>query len=202
MKKAIVLLLIASATIFAAVAQQSSDIKVKSVEMTDKMPIQFNFGVKVGANLSGITPNESTGSILGFMTGGFAEMRASTWFSLSIDVLFSVGGYGLQDNAGKNVNSYVVAPVLANFYVFDNLALKAGIQPGILIDARQFSNGVENSNIGDYNRFDLAIPVGISYAIEDRYILDLRYNIGLSKIDKGGNPAKNSIFSLSFGYRF
>ena len=53
-----------------------------------------------------------------------------------------------------------------------------------------------------FQKFDLSIPVGLSYEYED-FVLDARYNIGTSKLIKSDpDSSKNSVFQLTIGYKF
>ena len=58
----------------------------------------------------------------------------------------------------------------------------------------------------DFEKFDLSIPIGLSYEFSD-FIIDARYNLGLTKIIddreilEDSNKAKNSVFMLTVGYK-
>ena len=111
---------------------------------------------------------------------------------------------------------YLNIPLLANFYVAPGLALKAGVQPGILLSANASASGGGVStdiDVSDaYNTFDLSIPLGISYEF-DNFIIDARYNLGLTKVEKTSatiagqtisnpyNNVKNSVIMLTVGYK-
>ena len=57
-----------------------------------------------------------------------------------------------------------------------------------------------------YKKFDFSIPVGISYQFKVPVTIDARYQIGLSKLNKESIPgvkdSKNSVFTLTVGYKF
>jgi hypothetical protein len=44
------------------------------------------------------------------------------------------------------------------------------------------------------------LPIGISYEF-DKFMIDARYNLGLSKINKGSGSIRNSVFQISVGYK-
>jgi len=52
----------------------------------------------------------------------------------------------------------------------------------------------------DVNTFDLAVPVGMSYEF-DRFVVDARYNIGVTKVPKHGDGYTN-VLQLTIGYKF
>ena len=53
------------------------------------------------------------------------------------------------------------------------------------------------------NTFQFAIPVGISYEYQS-FVLDARYNIGLTKAFKSSwdTSSRHNVFSISLGYKF
>jgi hypothetical protein len=91
---------------------------------------------------------------------------------------------------------------VANVYLFKGFALKAGIQPGINLSAKAEINGKESDINEDYvNSFEFAIPVGLSYEFRN-FVLDARYNIGVTKLVKDADQGRNSTFSITIGYKF
>ena len=121
---------------------------------------------------------------------------------------------------------YVNVPVIANVYVAKGLALKAGVQFGFMTSAKTDIdvtlpvvgkyNIVDNGDIKDYmNTTDISIPMGISYEYNN-FVLDARYNLGLTKIGKDNkdvsniantlgvkyDDTKNSVFQITLGYKF
>lgn len=88
---------------------------------------------------------------------------------------------------------YLNIPILANYYLFKGLAIKAGIQPGFKIHDNISSSMTPKS-------FDLSIPVGLSYEYKN-ICLDARYNYGLTDVLKGYDQ-KNSVFQITLGYKF
>lgn len=82
-------------------------------------------------------------------------------------------------------------PVTLNYYVAKNFALKAGLQPAFM---------VSKDDAKDVNTFDLAVPVGMSYEF-DRFVVDARYNIGVTKVPKHGDGYTN-VLQLTIGYKF
>jgi hypothetical protein len=79
---------------------------------------------------------------------------------------------------------------MANFYVVEGLALKAGVQPGFVVS--------DDTEIAE--SFDFSVPVGISYEYAN-FQLDARYNIGCTKVFKGTDE-KNCVFQVTLGYKF
>ncbi|MBR6035384.1 MAG: PorT family protein [Bacteroidaceae bacterium] len=109
-------------------------------------------------------------------------------------------GYDGPSGGDKLNLGYLNIPIMAQYYVIPGLALKAGIQPGVLVSAKSGSVKMK-----EYcNKFDVAIPVGASYEIAN-FVIDARYNIGLTKVPKksySDSKANNSVFQFTVGYKF
>ena len=114
--------------------------------------------------------------------------------------------------------SYIHVPFVANVYVVKGLALKAGVQLGFLFNSEikmtsetdiMGRDATINTSVDmhkDFKTFDLSIPVGLSYEFNNHLVLDARYHIGMTPINKekltNGKDAKNGLFLLSVGYKF
>ena len=155
------------------------------------------FQPKVGMNLAGLTNLDKDDRRLGLAAGAEFEYQATPVFSLSAGALYSM--QGTQDDKDNTLKmDYINVPVLANVYVAPGLALKAGLQPGFLVNS---------SSSDTYKSVDLSIPVGVSYEYEN-FVLDARYNFGVTNVVKDdinrfiNSDCKNSVFQLTLGYKF
>lgn len=178
---------------------------------------QLRMGVKAGVNVANMSNTKigtaTTKSRVGFTAGVFGEYALCDRFALSADVLYSPQGFihKLKEGKGKSVNKYdyLNVPILANYYIVDGLAVKAGLQPGILLSAKTKISGRDTGN-GTFDiketaeKFDLSLPVGVSYELPVGVQLDLRYAIGMTSVNKIklNKNQKNGVFSLTAGYKF
>ncbi len=207
----------------------------------------FSITPKVGVNVSTITNGAynytlnylygdskeefkvNGGSTVGFAAGAEASYQFSKSFALTAGLIYSQQGAQRDGsmkfgeisavNKDKLKLAYLNIPILANVYLFKGFAVKAGIQPGFLLSAKQKSDlsatGFVNGNEEDhaehdykdvFNSFDFAIPVGISYEFSN-VIIDARYNIGLTDVRKSDTikktekNGKNGVFQLTVGYK-
>ena len=159
---------------------------------------QVSIAPTVGINISNVTDWNDTKAKVGLVAGVVAEYGVAEKFGVSAGVMFSMQGCGFKDEDDKVKLSYLNIPILANYYVYKGLAVKAGVQPGILLSAKEGSHDIKDHMKG----FDFAIPVGASYEYQN-FVLDARYNIGLTKANKEGNRSnKNSVFQITLGYKF
>lgn len=144
------------------------------------------------------------------MFGGELEYALNEKLGLAAGLNFDMLGYGIKDNGNiKDWNTglnYLAIPAVANFYIYKGLALKAGLQPALLLKANTSyeHNGeeIDTKTTSHYNKFDLSIPLGISFEFS-RVVIDARYLLGLTKVNKDGNETcRNSVILITTGYKF
>ena len=144
------------------------------------------------------------------MFGGELEYALKEKLSIGAGINFDMLGYSIEDTEGikdwyTNLN-YLAVPVVANYYIYKGLAVKAGLQPGLLLSANQNYkvNGDKHDTkvTSHYNKFDLSIPIGISFEFS-RVVIDARYLLGLTKVNKEGDKTcRNSVIMITTGYKF
>lgn len=162
------------------------------------------FGVKGGLNIASITNSDNANSLTGFHVGFFAELNVSEKFTLQPEVLYSIQG---AKDSGITLNlGYINLPIMAKYYVAKDFSLEFGPQIGFLISAKAKVDG-ESGNVKDLLKStDFGLNLGAAYDISKNMTVGLRYNLGLSQVQKDldpGEPAsKNSVFSVSIGYKF
>lgn len=170
---------------------------------------------------------------VGFIVGADMEYQLSPLVSLSAGLNWAQAGSGWEDwnrkvndvtielKDTKAETSYLNIPITANFYVWKGLALRTGVQMGFLTSAKEkmtvtasgsqggvnvnSTTDVDESFKDECNKFDLSIPVGVSYEFNNHLVLDARYNIGVTKVNKESAPgekdSRNGVFSLTIGYK-
>jgi len=160
---------------------------------------------------------KDTNHQLGGLLGGEIEYRATTRLGLSGGVLFSLQGCSI-DNSGADEAScnlaYLNVPLLLNYYITDKIAVKAGVQPGFLLEskvkAKQGKVTGEIKTNDMFKRFDLAIPMGVSFGF-NHFQIDARYNLSLLNIAKeytfdgvtyDAANLYNSVVQVTLGYNF
>ena len=158
-----------------------------------------------------------------FVGGIEGEYGINDKVSFSAGILFAMQGSKTKDNMFKIKENYINVPLMLNYYPIPNcgLAIKAGAQVGftirkrITIDGMEYSADyivarnywgrpvyVESELSKQFNKVDLAIPVGISYEFSN-IVLDARYNIGLINVMKDDpENSKNRLWQFTLGYKF
>lgn len=186
---------------------------------------------RIGINRSNITNNSIHTSLAedapsvnskqktGLVVGAEIEYQWMKGVGLTGGLLYSVQGYKFDDfetsHTPKEVLAglkedmhYIIMPLMINLYVYKNLAIKTGVQLGYLLNARlKYDYIMENSkleldgNSQTHHKWDLSMPIGVSYEYQ-KIVLDLRYNLGLSNINKYYEEAsKSNVIMMTLGYK-
>ena len=176
------------------------------------------------AGLANVTLEKSP--IAAASVGAEAEYQLTPKFSLAAGLDYTLQGSGWKDTEirvtgnlleisdAKVELGYVHVPVTANLYLFKGFAVKAGVQLGFLTNASSKAKAkvdkiTSDTDIDIKNEMqtvDVSIPMGISYQFKVPIVLDLRYNLGLTKVNKDSEPGvkdlKNNSVMLTVGYKF
>ena len=200
MKKAMLMMAVLTASFTAMAQHEEGDFLVQP---------------KVGLNIATLSDADKTIGDLNF--GIEAELMVTDYFSLSAGAIVSNQGGKYNDDTYVSYTvdlDYVNVPVMANFYILPGLSLKAGVQPsyrmkakvktdGATYDMDQFYALLSRTGIEEdfkVKKFDLSIPVGISYEYQN-VVLEARYNWGVTKI-MDNDSFYNRVFQLTLGYKF
>ena len=149
---------------------------------------------------TGTVKYENNESRNGLALGVEGEYYTTTpWLSVSAGLMYQQQGWKIKGFDADKVD-FINIPVLANFYVAKGFALKIGLQPGFVINAKGDDGDFKNQ----CNTFNLALPVGLSYEFKNGITLDLRGAAAITKLNKNGNNVKwyNDGGMLTIGYKF
>ena len=179
---------------------------------------QLTLMPKAGINISTITGDGiNKKSKVGLVAGIEAEYGISEKFGLQFGLLYSMegcksdaviaAGEGASAFRAEGVKwnlDYINIPIMAQYYVVKGLAVKAGIQPAFNVRGKWSVDGNSGKmkDIGmEPKAFNFSIPVGLSYEYQN-FVLDARYNIGVTKLVKDADQGRNSTFAITLGYKF
>jgi len=153
--------------------------------------------------------------------------QANKIVGLSAGVNYAVQGQGYEnlkvpDMYAKYSNNaleltYVQIPLMAHLYFYKGWSFNTGVQPGFLVNAdmtsrverdltRKQTDDIRVDYMDDLKKFDLTIPLGISYEFKGHFVLGAQYNLGLLPVNKKGNvyedhETKNGAFYLTLGWK-
>lgn len=174
------------------------NVNIATYVPASKVDNQVNVGATIGGEVEYQIDNRfSVAAGLGYI------MQGKQWDD------YAVAGISVKDT--KLELGYINVPIVANFYVFKGLAVKAGMQFAFMTNAKFKSTAKEGNVETDQsvdimdacNKFDFSIPVGVSYEFDNHIVIDARYNIGITNVNKDGNiNCKNSVFLATVGYKF
>lgn len=163
------------------------------------------FGAKAGVNLANLTGDiEDNDMKVGFHVGGVAEIMFNEKFGVQPELMYSSQG-SQEDFDGDTVKynlDYINVPVMAKYYVTEDLSIEAGPQVGYLVNSKATYDG-DSEDIEGLKDIDFGFNLGAGYKLESGLNFSARYNLGLSNInDEGDNDLKNGVIQFSVGYMF
>ena len=165
---------------------------------------------RVGMNLSSMTDYNKMK--FGYAFGMEMEYQITDIFSLSAALMYSDQG-AKDDETGTDEIldiDFVNVPIMLNCYVVPGLAVKAGVQPAFRTKTTVKYDGMkmdvdwllkQYGTDTEMNKFMLSVPVGLSYEY-NHFVLDARYNIGVTDLFKGEGIMRNNVIQLTLGYKF
>lgn len=169
---------------------------------------QVSYGVKAGLNVANIVGSdaEDAKSKLGFHAGVFAGIPVSGSFSVQPELVYSAQGAKYEQAGEDDVKlnaGYLNVPVLAKFTSASGFYGVTGPQIGFLLSAKA-KQGSDDVDVKEfYKSTDFSWAFGLGYKTASNIGLDVRYNLGLSKLDKEGDAkAKNGVFQVGVFYVF
>lgn len=175
---------------------------------------KYKFGITAGAEVRHRFNNND----FGFSAGLLYSMYGTKYS----DYTYSNEQYYNKITDSNQTLHYLTIPVMAIYYFGNSgFSVKAGVQAGYLLSAKgsnDFENGTiengqyipdaeksgeaSNSSTDIFKRFDIGIPVGVTYEYKNISI-DLRYLFGLKNLYKYYDERiRNRSFSLTIGYGF
>jgi hypothetical protein len=170
----------------------------------------ITFSVVAGLSKSSIVgQSDSWKDPLGGQAGVIVSLsNFSESLSLKAEANISMQGAKWEENIdgvlkGRTNLLYLNVPVVLRYRFKNGIFAEAGIQPGLLLMAKDKYNG-STYDYKDYvNTFDLGIPAGIGYEFKKRYAIGLRVIQGITNINsESGSKDYNFVAALRFIYTF
>jgi len=181
---------------------------------------EVKFGPKAGVNFATVNGKDvdEAKMLTGFHVGAFAEIKFNDKFAIQPEVLYSAQGAKGKDEGVevKTKYDYINVPIMAKYYVTENLAFELGPYVGFLMKAEQ-EGGSVSIDIKDFsNSIDFGAGAGASFNLDNGFFVGARYNLGLTKIPKKAEmelmpgvtmesdaaDVKNGVIQVSVGYKF
>ena len=190
------LMMIAVMAIFAMTASaQNTNREVGAFTLQPKVGLTIGSFSGEYVTVGGKVENKKR---VGFTAGLEGEIYATNWLGIALGLNYAQQGWKFNDVKCKY--DYLNVPLVADFYVARGLALKTGVQLGFLMNAKWDDLDVKD----DCNKTNFSIPIGISYEFSN-VVLDLRYNVALSKVNKNATDNlkfRSDLVQITIGYKF
>lgn len=167
---------------------------------------QVDFGVKAGLNISNFSGSDASGSKAkaGFFAGVASDIKLSDELHLKPELVYSLQGAkgdGSTGSASINAN-YLNLPIMLAYQFKQGLFIQTGPQIGFLLSANATINGQSGSVKDAFTKTDFSWGFGAGYKVAENIAVDLRYNLGLSKIATGGANSHNTVIQVGVAYYF
>lgn len=170
---------------------------------------QVNFGIKAGVNISnqvysggGVTYSPS--SLLGFHGGVYLHAKFGK-FGIQPEAFYSMAGSKVTFSGASNAvkTNYISLPILLRFNITDFFNIHAGPQFGLLVSAKQTSNGTTTDIKNQMESSDFSIAGGMGFDLPMGLNGGARVVAGMSDIEKSASTqkVKNFIFQVYLGMR-
>jgi len=118
-------------------------------------------------------------------------------------------GYSMQGSAyaetgfsGKVSANYIVVPLTYCYESGSGFFAEAGIQPAVLLSAKDKVNGLGTYDYKDAMKsFNMGLPVGLGYRLKNGFGFGARFIPGILKNHKEGN-SRDMLLLFRFSYMF
>lgn len=113
------------------------------------------------------------------------------------------GEYSETENSVRL--NYLRAPLTLRYGQGEGFYAQAGVQPGLLLSAKDNYDGGTANLKDDYNGFDMGMTLGAGYQFNSHFGIGVNYASGLTNINKEGSGNsmmndKNQTFSIGLQY--
>lgn len=169
---------------------------------------QVRYGVRGGVNFSNVRGSDLEGNKgqTGFHIGALAEIGLpASGLSIQPEIQFS--GEGAKSDNGEGIEarlnlSYINVPVLVKYTFQPGIFVTSGPQLGFLASAKAKIEGESSSIKDQFKSTNLSWAFGAGYLSPLNIGIDLRYNLGLSKLAKEEGKVYSNVFQVGLFYVF
>lgn len=167
---------------------------------------QTSFGLKASYLIPSFNwnyaPKDFDESTAGISLGIVVEQTVKDQFCLQGELTYTVYNLDITDDDWYHLN-YLELPIIVKYYFYKGLNIYGGIKVGFELDA---GSGMEREiNKDDISSINAMFPIGIGYKHKSGLYTDVRYNIGLSNVNKSDLTQffdNFNAFEIGLGYFF
>jgi hypothetical protein len=131
--------------------------------------------------------------------------------SILAELNISLQGAKWEENWGEGIIKgrtnllYANIPVVVRYRTESGFYVEAGIQPGLLLSAKDKYEGTTDDYKDYIKKFDLSIPLGVGYDLKNNLGISARVIPGITNINAGENDSytdRNFVIALRATYTF
>lgn len=169
-------------------------------------PAYSQLDLILGVSKSSITGGESWKDPIGFQVGASMPVfKFSEKLNLRVEANFSMQGAKWEetyyDLEGRLNLLYLNLPVVVRYQTEGGFFAEAGLQPGILLSAKDKYEDISEDYKDYMNIFDLSIPIGVGYQINEKFGIGFRFIPGITDISEDEDESdRNLVFALRGTY--
>ena len=168
-------------------------------------------GVKIGASMASLKVENEEGVYFktktGVVAGVFIGIPVTDMFSIQPEVLYAQKGAKLEGGGetGKVKLDYLEIPILGVISLGSGGSspyIVIGPSFGVKMNAKLEVGGQEETDFDDeVKKGDVGLVLGAGAKLS-RFLVEARYNLGLTNVAEAGDEVKNRAFSFLVGVGF
>ncbi len=195
-------ILLAALMVLMTIATQAQNTQRENGTFTLQPKVGVSIGYLTGEWVS--MPEEKKKLIAGIVVGVEGEYYAAKWLGISAGVNYAMQGWRFDytDQSVITRLNYMNFPITGNIYILKGLALKTGVQFGVLLNAKNRVDRDDENIKDDCKKFCFSFPLGLSYE-SGNFVFDARYNFAVSNaIDRVNERKRSQMIQMTVGYKF
>jgi hypothetical protein len=168
-------------------------------------PCAAQIDVVLGLLKSSITGSESWQDPIGLQVGAIVPVaNINEMISFRAEANLSMQGARWQEYelSGRTNLLYINVPLVVRYQTESGFFGEAGLQPGLLLSAKDKYEGTTETYMDHMNALDLSIPLGVGFEFKNNFGVGFRIIPGISDITKDKDYAdRNLVFALRGTYK-
>lgn len=168
-------------------------------------PCAAQIDVVLGLLKSSITGSESWQDPIGLQVGAIVPVaNINEMISFRAEANLSMQGARWEEPglSGRTNLLYINLPLVIRYQTESGFFGEAGLQPGLLLSAKDKYEGTTESYMDHMNALDLSIPLGVGFEFKNNFGVGFRIIPGISDITKDKDYAdRNLVFALRGTYK-
>lgn len=168
-------------------------------------PCASQIDLVLGLTKSSITGGESWKDPIGVQLGAIVPvLNFSELLSLRVEANLSMQGARWEESLYKGRLNllYINIPAVIRYQTENGFFGEAGIQPGILIAAKDKWEDYSENILDHMNKLDISIPIEVGYQINDKVSVGIRFIPGITDITEDEDEAdRNLVFAFRGTWR-